>query len=540
MAFNHHSSSLADNSCSPVRSFLLRKAPFFPSTGHATVVALYLAANLVITFTNMDHTLATFQTTLGSRCAWMAVGNIGVVVFLALKNTPLGYLTPWSYERLNVLHRVSGVVTVLYVILHGALYSAYFVMGGRAAFLLQNKEIYGMVAAFSFLLLGFSGAVLRKWWYEVFYYTHIIFWVVGIIMVGLHQPEFSKKIIYITCVAGAIWGADRVLRMSRLLLYSANNTAKLEALPNGATRVILKKGAYGAVSGQHCFLWIPRIRLTETHPFTIVSSTATEFVVASHNGFTRDLHKYAKNHPGCELKASLEGPYGKMPSGATCDKLVLVAGGGGASFTTGVALNALKQLKNNEKMKMVFIWVMKDLSELCTIIEHLHRFIKLIILGHYEWFSEHISTLRGDPRVSFHFHITGSTAPQAVTSSGQTTPRDDYTLEAEKNIMTKQIVPHLQTQESVMSIDSEKSITTRGAPVTVIANVNHQGAHFSYGRPDVSKMLCAEMDSMGANEHVLVMGCGPQGLMKEVRNTTASRIQPGTASVELHCEEFGW
>ena len=48
----------------------------------------------------------------------LATANIAFLFFLALKNTPLGILTSWTYERLNVLHQVAGYITVLLSVLH--------------------------------------------------------------------------------------------------------------------------------------------------------------------------------------------------------------------------------------------------------------------------------------------------------------------------------------------------------------------------------------------------------------------------------------
>lgn len=282
-----------------------------------------------------------------------------LVVFLALKNTPLAFLTSWSYERLNILHQVSGYMTLIHVIIHTACYCSYFVQDGRPSRLLYPEEICGMVAGLSFFALAFSGAVIRPWWYELFYYMHISFWMTAIVMVGLHQPEFSKKIIFATIVAGGIWTLDRLVRMARIAMYSISNEVTIYPLPNGGTRVCLKKPPLGAKSGKHCFLWIPRIRSCETHPFTIAATEPVEFAINSYDGFTRDLHQYAVKHPGVTLKASVDGSYGTFPPAAESDKMVLVAGGSGATFTFGAALNALKIMSPEAEKSIIFIWVVK-------------------------------------------------------------------------------------------------------------------------------------------------------------------------------------
>lgn len=293
--------------------------------------------------------------------ARLAIANMVIVVILSLKNTPLAFLVSLSYERLNPLHQVAGYATLIHVILHTACYCSYFVGAGRSSRLLYPEEIYGMIAGLSFVALAFSGAIVRRWWYELFYYLHIAFWLLGIVMVGLHQPETGKYIIFVTCACGGIWVFDRLCRLARLAAYSISNEVIVHPLPNNATRVVLKKPPLGATSGKHCFLWIPKIRVSETHPFTIASSNPVEFVIASYDGFTRDLHRYAVENPGKSLKASVDGAYGTFPKPQHSDKTLLIAGGSGASFAFGAALGALEAGPGHQLgRKIVFVWLVKN------------------------------------------------------------------------------------------------------------------------------------------------------------------------------------
>lgn len=217
----------------------------------------------------------------------------------------------------------------------------------------------GIVAGVSWVLLGLAAIFIRRWWYELFYYLHIILWMVSIVSIGLHQPQLATKVAIGTVVAGSMWGLDRLVRFARLMLYAVNNSATLTPLPNGGTRVTLAKPPMRAMSGKHALLWIPRIRLFQTHPFTIASADPLEFVIASHDGFTGALHKYAVENPGARLKASIEGPYGTVPDPWAFETVVLVAGGSGASFTFGLAQALLRRMTSNICRRVVFVWVVK-------------------------------------------------------------------------------------------------------------------------------------------------------------------------------------
>lgn len=293
----------------------------------------------------------------------MAIVNVCFITFLALKNTPLAYLTAYSYESLNPLHQVGGYATVMYALLHVMLQCITWYQRKRLPMLLETEQINGMIAASAMFVTLIAAIAVRKMRYELFYVIHIVMYMLIIINVGLHRPDFATKTIIITIVAGSMWGADRLFRGSRVLWNSINNKATIYPLPHGGTRIVLGRSPSRTIPGTHCFLWVPKIRLIETHPFTIVSATPTslELVIAAYDGFTNDLHDYAVKNPGASLRASIDGPYGALPNfGKVADKVILIAGGSGASFTFGVALDMIKKLPESSKLSIDFIWTVRE------------------------------------------------------------------------------------------------------------------------------------------------------------------------------------
>ena len=369
----------------------MRKVPGFKSAGHAILVAAYATINLAIMFTNIDSSLGN----LGNRFGWyvpifsptlsqsmflnilltnavprIALVNMALVIFLALKNTPLAFLTAYSYERLNCLHQVAGYTMFVAMILHAALYTAFFNSQGRLLSIYAERgQIAAIVSGFAFLSVVFSAVFLRRIWYELFYVTHITSWIIAVVAVGFHQPEFGNKTLYVTLTAASIWVLDRIIRAFRVLYYSANNEATLHPLPDGGTKIVVKKVPGRAEPGKHCFIWIPAIRKFETHPFTIHRSSPMEFTAKARNGFTSDLHKYAVAHPGASVRASVDGPYGTFPDPMEFDKIVLIAGGGGATFTFGLAVNILERMDEDAPKNVVFIWSVKKHGKWSTVAE---------------------------------------------------------------------------------------------------------------------------------------------------------------------------
>lgn len=485
----------------------------------------------------------------------LSIANIAFVIFLSLKNTPLGYLTAWSYERLNVLHQIAGYVTMAMIIVHGSTYSSYFIKQGNFARLRVPEEIYGIASGFTFLTLVLAGAIVRLWYYELFYILHVSFFAISMVLVGLHQPEMTKKIIIVTAVGASIWVFDRVVRFVRVVLYSFNNTATVHPLPHGGTRIILKKAPYGSSPGEHCFLWIPKIRAFEMHPFTMAATDPLEFVVNSYDGFTRELHEFAVRNPGATIKASVEGSYGTFPNPAEYDKIVLVAGGSGASFTVGTALNLLKRITQGSKHSIVFVWMVKDPGKHLDQIRS--RVYKLTFIARLEWFAGHLSTIRQALNSSIMLYVTQASEGQGsmhdnsakedrsrsgTISSASSTP---FTPSSEK--FDAQNIPKQPPKVLTRAIsDPEKSGFESDAPSSASpvqqteASPHLSGIPINYGRPDISSIIRDAIGETPSDQRVLVMGCGPEALMTQVRNTTASCIRTTGPAVELHCEQFGW
>ncbi|KAM0278918.1 hypothetical protein ACHAQH_004885 [Verticillium albo-atrum] len=402
------------------------------------------------------------------------------------------------------------------------------------------------------LLVVVVGFTIRRWYYELFYYVHVSFFVVTMVFVCLHQPETHKHILIATGVGLGMWALDRLLRIIRISLYNLNNKATIHPLPHGGTRIILQKPPAGARSGEHCFLWVPSIRTIEMHPFTIAAVDPLEFVVASYDGFTSDLHEYAIRNPGANLKASVEGPYGTFPDPASYDKVVLVAGGSGASFTIGMALNMIKHAKSGSQQSIVFIWMVKNNA-------------------HLEWFSDHLDTIRHSLNSSISLYVTRSSRRETAAVDGSpialagdvhrtraatfsssdsspNTPVDDEKRFAEDRparILTRHISdPEKSDLDSELA--SPRSPYTASAPDAPLprlqpANGSHlHGIPITFARPDVSALITNVIAQTPASQRVLIMGCGPEALMTQVRNTTAKSVRTKGPAVELHCEQFGW
>jgi predicted ferric reductase len=305
------------------------------------------------------------------------VANFTLLVFLALRNTPLAPLSGNSYEKLRPLHKVAGYTCIVTSVIHGITYTVDFAQKGKLERYKEKKNFSGAIAGVAMLIIGFStiGYFVQKSYESesnsttsipglsnhssAFYVIHLVMFILILITVGMHRPDFSRSTVIIVICIACLWGADRLIRLAKKSRNFVGNNATLTPMADGAVRVKLQRNLQCS-PGSHAFLWIPYIRWLETHPFTLVSNEPAEFLVREYNGFTRDLLKIAREQPGKILRCSVDGGYGQIPNFMKFDRVVLVAGGSGATFTFNITLNVLRECARANILKPIdFFWVVR-------------------------------------------------------------------------------------------------------------------------------------------------------------------------------------
>lgn len=159
------------------------------------------------------------------------------------------------------------------------------------------------------------------------------------------------------------------------------------------------------------------------------------------------------------------------------------------------------------------------------------------------WFSQHLKTLESDPRVNVLVFVTRSSsrenAIQGESDSGDNSDSSADTLRAEKRIDSTVE----SSAESIISGVRASTENVESAPQSAASSsekVSIPNVTIAYQRPDVSAHIRSAVNQTPKSEALLIMGCGPDGLMNTVRDTTAACIQRDGPAVELHCEQFGW
>lgn len=315
------------------------------------------------------------------------MGNFVLLVFLALRNTPLAPLSGRSYEKLRPLHKTAGYTCITTSVLHAAVYLSAWSEQGELDSMRETQNLAGGIAGLAMVVIGVStiGWFVRRF-YEgtfpfhffchieilteaVFYMIHVVLFMLILITIGMHRPLIPKSTVVIIIFTACLWFSDRVFRFAKLFWYFPGNHATIKLMPDGssssnALRVSLSRSVMRSRPGSHAYLWIPAIRGFETHPFTLVSQyPTTEFLVNVHDGFTYDLHKRVSQEPGKSMRCSVDGPYGQVPDFNSFDRVLLVSGGSGASFAFAVALDVIKKraASNSKTTQMIdFVWSVRN------------------------------------------------------------------------------------------------------------------------------------------------------------------------------------
>ncbi|KAF4435268.1 ferric-chelate reductase [Fusarium acutatum] len=459
-----------------------------PSLGFIVMISVYLIGN--VAFCSNMLAMPQLLNHWASRFGWMCAGNMGLCVFFGLKNTPLGLFASVSHSQLNILHRVVGYTTVFLLALHALVYTIHFGRQGRLVQLLKKEDIEGMGAGIAMLVLLMG--VFRHKHYELFYASHIFGFMAVVLLTALHRPNWAKKIPTVMLIIFGVWTVDRLIRLSKLFRNLVNNSATVYPLPYSGTRIVLKKpGMENALPGSHCFLWIPGLRLFETHPFTIVSSDSSglELVMKSHKGFTKAAGSFAIQDHRTSLWASIDGPYGSLPDLGNYDKLILIAGGSGAAFTFGIINRIMMQREKLSILSIEFVWAVRRIEQL-------------------SWFRRHLRNISESAcPISLKVYVTGERS--ACGSVHDDSDTQASPCGAEMEVLLREDTFHYETFSEMGNVCGLTGHITGDEPKY----------NPLFEKLDVDRTVG---NGVGASENhlrVLLLSCGPKSLMDAVQDS---------------------
>lgn len=86
----------------------------------------------------------------------ISVANFVLLVFLALRNTPLAPLSGNSYEKLRPLHKTAGYTCIVTSVIHGITYVASWAQTGNLYKFNELEYFAGAIAGLAMIVIGLS------------------------------------------------------------------------------------------------------------------------------------------------------------------------------------------------------------------------------------------------------------------------------------------------------------------------------------------------------------------------------------------------
>lgn len=357
-----------------------RPIPFInrtlPPNETSLFVLAYIALNVFFQFFQSPLEPKYFFA-FADRIGYVFIVNLPLLYLLAAKNQPLGFLTGYSYESLNIFHRRVGELmcfaalahTVTFVIWQAWCCPDWLLVGNLWDFLMDQRNLIGMGSLVAYeLLYATSLASFRARCYELFLASHVILQVVAPAFLYLHF--FTSRPYVLASLA--IFLVDRIVW--RLSLKSETFTADLEVLEDEQTLLLSARWSIPYQSNyplcswlrqsirrgwkpmDHVFITIPSLGRThslQTHPFTIASAAPRlrgaldmetpqhawlSLLIRARDGFTRDLLQYSLSHSRVPVR--IDGPYGSaeaLDMLRACESRILIAGGSGIAVVFPLA-----------------------------------------------------------------------------------------------------------------------------------------------------------------------------------------------------------
>ncbi|KAG2230323.1 hypothetical protein INT48_002748 [Thamnidium elegans] len=219
-------------------------------------------------------------TTMDRRAAFVGMVNWGFVFFLAQRNSILTRMSGLTVEELLPFHRIIARIGLAEFIPHYVwrIWRGYEKnMIVKDALFLDQEQTSGAIAMFGFLIMfATSLEYIRRNYFEIFYYCHVIFMLVGVCFACWHEPTCFAFFI----PALILWFADRVIRSYSSWCLKTTSARVDQVVSNtstqeGIVRVLFSnKNMNTFKPGQYVFVSIARTgrklwKYANWHPYTI-------------------------------------------------------------------------------------------------------------------------------------------------------------------------------------------------------------------------------------------------------------------------------
>lgn len=503
---------------------------------------------------------AFFWERIGFRNAWVTVAQVPFLYLLASKSSILGMIIGSSYERLNWLHRWVARTMFVTASIHGWHFWSEWVSADivQEEIKMMPMVNYGLAAWGILLWANLSGlAPLRQMCYEFFIAQHMLTWILFLYVIYVHVPTYAQYNVWFAIAALCF---DRFYRTVLLIWQNVKirpnqarckggqrigHQAQIRAVGEDITVVTIKDVHFSWHAGQHLYLWMPQIGLSDHHPYTIACAhtlpetcicNSIQLVVRRHKGFSRRLHNYARKTQTSTTKqtvtAFVTGPYGLPPRWDVYETLVLISASTGASFTLPILESVLMAKPQSLCTRRIdFLLAAKKGDEVDYYVQRLHEMInKAADMG--VQLKVHIAVTQGPPLPTLvstnrHQHRFEEPVSGASSSSDAAPP---FGSSISSGSAAKVGVAAVDVEKHAAGVSSRRGSSD--------SHVLHMST-----RPDIEAFIREPVEAAVGETSVVV--CGGKSLVARARNCVARlsderAVHKGTGAqgIHLHVEEY--
>ncbi|CAN8096971.1 unnamed protein product [Discula destructiva] len=529
-----------------------------PSTGRVLVLLVYWAVVIYMATAGAIVKDAYFWERIGFRNAWVTVTQVPFLYLLAGKSSVLGMIAGSSYERLNWLHRWVARTMFVTASVHGWHFWTEWVRADIVETELNMMSMvkYGLAAWALLLWANLSGlAPLRHLCYEFFVAQHMLTWIFFLWVVYVHVPAYAQYNVWFAVAALCF---DRFYRTVLLVWQNIKfrpnqsrgkggqrigHQAQIHAVGEDITVVTIRDVHFSWRAGQHLYLWMPRVGISDHHPYTIACAhclpetcicNSIQIIVRKHKGFSRRLHNYAKKRQASGGKetvtAFVTGPYGLPPRWDIYETLVLISASTGASFTLPILESVLMAKKGSLCTRRIdFLLAAKKGDEIDYYVQRLHEMIAKAEAVGIE-LSVHIAVTQGPPLPMLVQPNSDEKRHLFSSGTGSTSSSDASPSGCSSHSGT--------AKTATAAVDVEK----HGASASRRASSDSH-VHQLSSRPDIEAFIREPVEAAGGETSVVV--CGGKSLVARARNCVTRlsderAVHKGTGAqgIHLHVEEY--
>ncbi|KAL9016334.1 MAG: hypothetical protein Q9185_006317 [Variospora sp. 1 TL-2023] len=465
---------------------------------------------------------------LTKRFGIIAASQLPLHYLLALKSSysPISLLTRLSHEELNPYHRALGRILLIFLSLHASFYLNFYVQKSLLLKRIRDADvILGLLAITSLLILGTTAlARIRRKNYLLFFTVHVALSISLLPILYFHVSHLRPYILESAIIYA-------LLILQRNVSQTSTPSATLAPVPGTKNLVSISIPLPPALRtrtfhpGQHIYLSLPashphgnKLRL---NPFTVANLPAKDkhihLVLRALDGTTSLLAGLASSQtPPAQQTLLIEGPYGaaaNFPSLASFSKILLVAGGVGATFTLPVYRHLLDRGGDNAASRVKFIWAVKSLADARWGLPHLGEGSEV--------------------------YVSRGRQSQRVVSSSRTKEEEAEEEEEEEE----------EEEDDDDDPKDSKEASSSSMPLLPLLPPRitiHHHHRSSSSRPDFRPIVNDIFAAGRRPAKVAILVCGPPGMSAALRREVAPWVlgagggEGRKKEVWWHSEEFAW